>query len=143
MTAKEYLLQIKVSRQRVKRLRDTIDETLSDMRMVSSPSLEERVQTSPRDRMPEYAARIDKYERKLRREIEREEKLIIRICKQIDGLNGDGETGENWRQVLHLRYVDCIEDWDDIFKIMNYSPSQTYKFHGEALLQFTRQYLRQ
>jgi len=141
MTAKEYLLQIKVSRQRVKRLRDTIDETLSDMRMVSSPSLEERVQTSPRDRMPEYAAQIDRYERQLRAEIEREEKLIIRICKQIDGLHGDGEQGENQRRVLHLRYVDCIERWDKIAGIMSYSESRIYQIHGEALLAFTRQYL--
>lgn len=142
MTAKEYLLQIKVSRHRVKRLRDTIDDTLSDMRMMSSPSLEERVQTSPRDRMPEYAARIDKYERQLRKEIEREEKLIIKICKQIDGLEGTDDKAEYRRRVLHLRYVDCIEKWEDIIEIMNYSKSSVYKLHGEALLQFTRQYLQ-
>lgn len=146
MTAKEYLRQIEVARHRVKRLRDTIDETLSDMRMISSPSLEERVQTSPRDRMPEYAARIDKYERQLRKEIEREEKLIIKICKQVDGLKKDGEkadTVETWRRILHLRYVDCIKDWRVINRIINYSPSQSYKLHNDALAQFAKQYLRQ
>lgn len=144
MTAKEYLRQIGISRERVKRLRDTINDTLYDMRMVSSPSFDERVQTSPRDRMPEYAARLDKYECKLQREIEREEKLIIRICQQIDRMDGIGKPDqvEHQRRVLYLRYVECIQSFSKIADIMVYSESRIHQIHSTALQAFARQYLR-
>ena len=59
MTAKEYLRQISQAREWIKSLQTTQEQLRLDMLMISSPSLDERVQTSPRDRMPEMMAKLD------------------------------------------------------------------------------------
>ena len=106
------------------------------MRMISSPSLEERVQTSPRDRMPELAGRLDQTDTQLILEIDREQKLIIRVSQQIEGL----KASENERQILHMRYILCLP-WVTIIDAMSYTERRVYQLHGTALQAFARQYL--
>lgn len=137
MTAKQYLQQIRTLKRNIERQMDSIDETFVTMQMISSPSLEERVQTSPRDRMPELAAKLDSEEAKLKIEIERETDLIIRISQQIAGLR----ASDNEKDVLHLRYIMC-KPWAEIIDMMGYTDRRVYQLHGTALQAFGRQYLK-
>lgn len=137
MTAKEYLWSVRLARDRIKRLNETRDEIITSMRMVSSPSLQERVQTSPRDRMPELMAELESNEAEILSAIENETKLIIKIGQQIDKLKAD----EREKQVLHLRYILCM-DWNRLYNAMAYSESRCHQWHRSALNKFYNQYMR-
>lgn len=137
MTAKEYLRQVYTAKRRIKRLNEIHSEIINSMHMISSPSMGERVQTSPRDRMPELMARLDNNDAKLILEIEREQKLIILISQQVEAL----KASENEKQVLHMRYILCMS-WDKIVAAMPYTERRVYQIHGLALQAFDNQYLQ-
>lgn len=137
MTAKEYLRQVYTSKRRIKRLNEIHTEIINAMHMISSPSMGERVQTSPRDRMPELMARLDRNDAKLLLEMEREQKVIVLISQQVEGL----KATENEREVLHMRYILCMS-WDKIIAAMPYTDRRVYQIHGLALQAFDKQYLQ-
>ena len=136
MTAKEYLRSVKIAKARIQRLNQVRDGIINAMRMISSPQLGDRVQTSPRDRMPELMAELDSNETQLILAIENETKLIIKISQQIDNMN----ASETEKQCLHMRYVLCM-DWNSLFLAMGYSESACHKFHRSALRRFQEQYI--
>ena len=136
MTAKEYLRQISQAREWIKSLQTTQEQLRLDMLMISSPSLDERVQTSPRDRMPEMMAKLESNEAKLALAIERKWQLIMRITEQVEQLNADKYE----RQILHMKYVLGME-WKDIIPQIPYVEHHVYELHGTALQKFARQYL--
>lgn len=140
MTAKQYLWQIRTEKQRIDDLIRGRDELLNTMRMVSSPTIEERVQTSPRDRMPEYAARLDEFESRIQVRVDRYQRFMLKAIHQIDTMTGTTkEVEQSERHVLYLRYILCM-DWAQIIDAAPYTERRIYQIHGTALQAFGRQY---
>lgn len=140
MTPKQYLWQIRTEKERIDDLVKARDELISTMQMISSPSLEERVQTSPRDRMPEYAARLDNFDREIQRRYDKYQKFVLTVCHQIDTMTGTThDTEQSERHILYMRYVMCA-DWPVLVASIPYSKSRIYQLHGTALQTFAKQY---
>lgn len=138
MTAKEYLLQIQhlhiqieIKKERLERIRV----------LLTSPAVgeikQDKVQTS---------ISIDKQERlivdkadledELQRLMYEEAVLIIRIGKQIDGMEDPLHA-----KILHLRYEEFQSLWV-VAQKTNYSYSHIRRLHGQALKEFAECYLK-
>ncbi len=134
MTVKEYLSQVYYTRQNIDRLCERRDRLRSDMMGLSSPSLGDRVQTSPDDGMSRDMAKLDAVERSLIKQILKEQSLIDKIGKKIDRL-----TNPRHRAVLALRYLNCLP-WPDIAERLDYTERRVYQLHGEALAEFKKHF---
>lgn len=134
MTAKEYLSQIYYARLKLQRLQERRDEIRDRMQGISSPSLGQRVQTSPEDKMSKLMARLDNIDRKIAGQIDREQMLIEKISVQV-------ETVEplQYRELLALRYINCLP-WAVIAERMGYTERRLFQLHGTALAIFARKH---
>lgn len=130
MTVKEYLNQVYYTRIRIDRLQNRRDNLRDRMAGVSSPSLGDRVQTSPEDKMSRIMAQLDDVDRKIIQQIMKEQSLIDKIGKQIDDV-----AQPQYRAILALRYLNCLP-WPTIAERMGYSERRVYQLHGEALAEF-------
>ena len=137
MTAKEYLLQIKNIHAKIENKKDRIARLSA---IVSSPGVPELktdvVQSSPKKDKTEMMI-VEKT--RLQDEVERlmyeEACLIIKIGKQIDGLDNPIHS-----RILHLRYEEDLE----LFNIagqLNYTYQYVRVLHGHALTAFANKYL--
>ena len=44
---------------------------------------------------------------------------------------------KRWRDILKLRYIGLIKDWDDIAKELSFSRRHAIRLHGQALYHFS------
>ena len=81
--------------------------------------------------LSDYAAEADQLERTLRSMQQRAVKLYLQISNAIEDVEDIRE-----RQVLRIRYLQGIKDWDAIGDKMGYSRIHTLRIHGDALQHF-------
>lgn len=138
MTAKEYLRQIYILRNKIQRLKRRRDDMYEDLYSIGSPAGKmdiDKVQTSMSgDTMLRLIARIDKADRQLVREIEQLEAKKQKIMKQIEAM-----PNEQHRSVLYHRYVLCWK-WSEIAADMVLDERWVYRIHGQALAAFGKQF---
>lgn len=99
---------------------------------VSASIDSERVQTSPKDRMPDDISRIVDLESEIHKDIQ--ELLILKnkIINEIQGL-----SNPVYIEILYKRYVE-YKQFEEIAIEINYSYRQVLRIHGFALQEFKR-----
>ena len=132
MTTKQYLNQIQTLTLRIKRLDDEIERN----RLMLLPGAirydKDRVQTSPKDQMSEYAAKIDALTRrqdKLRQELATKRDRIIRELMSLENVV--------YEELLYLRYVR-LQRYEAIADEMGYTADHVRHMHGWALSEFRK-----
>lgn len=143
MTTKEYLQQIYVIRQKIRRLnarRDTIRLELYAVKSPAGNMSADRVQSSVTgDRIERLIAKVDAVEQDIVAHIEKLEKARARISEQIEAV-----PDERYRRLLHQRYEQCwtweriAVEWQKGANESGMSVRHIYRLHGEALRAFEK-----
>lgn len=81
--------------------------------------------------LSDYAAEVDQLERRLRSMQQNAVRIYLQISDAIEKLEDIRE-----RQVLRIRYLQGIKDWDIIGDKVGYSRVHTLRIHGSALMHF-------
>lgn len=81
--------------------------------------------------LSDYAAEVDKLERRLRTMQQEAVKTYLQISDAIEKVEKITE-----RQVLRIRYLQGITDWDVIGDKLGYSRTHAARIHGRALIHF-------
>lgn len=81
--------------------------------------------------LSDYAAEVDKLERRLRTMQQEAVKTYLQISDAIEKVEKITE-----RQVLRIRYLQGITDWDVIGDKLGYSRTHAARIHGSALIHF-------
>lgn len=81
--------------------------------------------------LSDYAAEVDKLERRLRTMQQEAVKTYLQISDAIEKVEKITE-----RQVLRIRYLQGITDWDVIGDELGYSRTHAARIHGSALIHF-------
>ena len=137
MKAKEYLSQIPNIHTKIQNKKERVERLRCILESPGVQSLsDDRVQTSiSNDKMERMIAEKARLEDELQSLMYEEAVLIIRIGKQIDGM----EKTEHSR-LLHLRYEE-FNSLSDVAEIMGYEYGYMRKMHGAALYAFEQKYL--
>lgn len=111
---------------------DELDSLKAAAENVSAGIGSERVQTSPKDRMPDDISRIVDLESEIQKDIQ--ELLILKnkIINEIQGL-----SNPVYIEILYKRYVE-YKQFEEIAIEINYSYRQVLRIHGFALQEFKR-----
>ena len=81
--------------------------------------------------LSDYAAEVDKLERRLRTMQQEAVKTYLQISDAIEKVEKITE-----RQVLRIRYLQGITDWDVIGDKLGYSRTHAARIHRSALIHF-------
>ena len=132
MTAKEYLNQIDTYELKIKQL----EQRKQELRLRMLPSgisyEKDRVQTSPKDQMSEYAVKLDELTRETENTIIEYEKKKNEIIGEIQNL-----TDSRHITILFNRYVNHIS-LENIARNMKYDYKWVCKLHSFALIEFEK-----
>jgi DNA-directed RNA polymerase specialized sigma subunit len=137
MTAKEYLNQIRDTRQVIEAERDRLRDMKELALSVGTKELKaDRVQTSIKNEGLEGSVGnyVD-YERKIIERIEGYLKLQDRIVDEIYAMNCD----KKFKEIHNLRYVHLMR-LGDIANQMGYTDTHIRHLHSQALEVFAKQY---
>jgi hypothetical protein len=138
VTAKEYLMQVKVIKRRIEVINGKVQELRSALEYCP-PNMEGGSSGSSDDRMSKNISKIIEYERK---SYDTVNTLIERRLEIEDTINAI--TDPLQREILERRYL-LNEPWEGRFdkitgkytpgipETMNYSPSWIFQQHGIAL----------
>lgn len=129
---KEYLRQLRTLTIKTYQKMDELDSLKAAAENVSAGIGSERVQTSPKDRMPDDISRIVDLESEIQKDIQ--ELLILKnkIINEIQGL-----SNPVYIEILYKRYVE-YKQFEEIAIEINYSYRQVLRIHGFALQEFKR-----
>lgn len=132
---KEYLRQLRVFSIKIQQKKDELESLKAAAENVSASIDSERVQTSPKDRMPDDISRIVDLESEIHKDIQ--ELLILKnkIINEIQGL-----SNPVYIEILYKRYVE-YKSLEEIAIELNYSYHRMKHLHGIALQAFRRLYL--
>ena len=129
---KEYFRQIRKEQNEIKSLQATINSKECDMLPQGIRYDKDRVQTSPRDTMPERCGEIASYRMELNESMERlldhkaEAERMLRDLKDPDE-----------REVMRYYYMrpedGYLMTWDQVAIRMNYYKRHVLRIHGNAL----------
>lgn len=138
MTAKEYLKQIQNIHIRIENKRERLEKIKT---ILTSPTVgelkQDKVMTSIRlDKQEQMMVEQADLEEELQRLMYEEAELIIKIGKQIDGMENS-----TYSRILHLRYEEHLNLYD-ITEKLGYSYIYVREMHGRALQKFADEYLR-
>ena len=134
MTPKEYLRQLRVFSIKIQQKKDELEGLKAAAENVSASIDNERVQTSPKDRMPEDISRIVDLENEIREDTHRLIFMKDKIINEIHKLNNPV-----YIEILYKRYVE-YKSLEEISVEMNYSYRQIKRLHGITLQAFRRFY---
>ena len=136
MTTKEYLWQIKDTKNRVKEKQAQIDSMRSALVNISPKVSDERVSSSSDpDKMGTMIANI------LERESELKERIEIFLAKEKEISNQiDSLPNFRQREVLHWRYVEDKKFEDIAVNCMDISFRHVMRLHKKALRSFEEIY---
>lgn len=129
---KEYLRQLRVFSIKIQQKKDELEGLKAAAENVSASIDSERVQTSPKDRMPDNVSRIVDLESEIHKDIQ--ELLILKnkIINELQGL-----SNPVYIEILYKRYVE-YKQFEEIAIEINYSYRQVLRIHGFALQEFKR-----
>ena len=129
MRAKEFLRQAFCLDRRITSDINELKELRELAESISSPKLEERVQTSRPDSAP-FVRSIEKImdlEERIADEVDRLVEMKTEIRDLIDEVDDHDQ-----RMLLRYRYIHFYT-WEEISAEMNYGPRWVYILHGRAL----------
>lgn len=134
VTPKEYLRQLRVFSIKIQQKKDELESLKAAAENVTASIDNERVQTSPKDRMPEDISRIVDLESEIYKDIQ--ELLILKnkIINEIQEL-----SNPVYIEILYKRYVE-YKSLEEIAVRMSYSYRQIKRLHGYALQAFRKQF---
>lgn len=133
LKAKEFLLQVKIKNARVEAKIREKAQFREMMCAVSSPGLDERVQSSPSpDKLTNIIAKLQKYEADIDKAVDEYCDFRIKVSNMISQL-----TDARYIEVLHRRHI-CFEEWEQIADAMGYTVRYIQQLHGQALIEFDR-----
>ncbi len=129
---KEYLRQLRTLTIKTYQKMAELESLKAAAENVSASIDSERVQTSPKDRMPDDISRIVDLESEIHKDIQ--ELLILKnkIINEIQGL-----SNPVYIEILYKRYVE-YKQFEEIAIEINYSYRQVLRIHGFALQEFKR-----
>ena len=129
--AKEYLMQISKTDRLIKRLTETVSTLRSSLTSGNYELKQDVVQTSgPKNALENTMLKIVDLEKQIDDRIDELVSMKADAEKRVRALPDlDQQT------VLLARYVQGLK-WDRISLELNFSISQVYKLHGQALLNF-------
>lgn len=130
MTPKEYLRQLRVFSIKIQQKKDELESLKAAAENVSASIDSERVQTSPKDRMPDDVSRIVDLEAEIHKDILEHLILKNKIINEIQGL-----SNPVYIEILYKRYVE-YKSLEEIAAEMRYSYEHTRRMHGYALSKF-------
>ncbi len=114
----------------VKRIKN-IEESIKKLRLSALPSgidySKDRVQTSPTDQMPEYAAELDEMITMLERKRRELTEVMMEIDKAIAQMDNHDEAN-----ILYMRYIQG-KYWETISKEMHVAIATVYRIKNAAL----------
>ena len=137
MTAKEYLKQIQNLHTKIENKRERLERIDC---ILTSPAVgeikQDKVQTSIKlDKQERLIVDKADLEEELQRLMYEEAALIIKIGKQIDGMEKTA-----YSRLLHLRYEEFMS-LQTVADIMGYEYNTIRNMHGRALQLFEEKYL--
>ena len=137
MTAKEYLKQIQNLHTKIENKRERLERIDC---ILTSPAVgeikQDKVQTSIKlDKQERLMVDKADLEEELQRLMYEEAALIIKIGKQIDGMEKTA-----YSRLLHLRYEEFMS-LQTVADIMGYEYNTIRNMHGRALQLFEEKYL--
>lgn len=141
MTAKEYLLKIKLYNRTLQGISEEIERLYAEAGGLKAIVYDkDRVQTSPEDRLEKMMVRIDEECNKWARMKIRYEREVRKRVEQINKLNNADHA-----ELLRLRYVELKQDGsqmmlEEIAVRMHLSYHRVKHLHGEALQAFAKKY---
>lgn len=134
MTVKDYLRQIYIIDQNVKRLqaqRDDLRNDLYNLKSASGSMSVDKVQSSHADdKVLKIIATVNELEKDIVAEMNMLIRTKTRIIKQISGI-----SDERYKTLLFKRYV-LFHKWEKIAEDMNYNLKWVYDLHRDALQAF-------
>jgi len=133
--AKEYLMQISKTDRLIKRLTETVSTLRSSLTSGNYELKQDVVQTSgPKNALENTMLKIVDLEKQI------DDRIDELVSMKADALKKIKELPDfDQQSVLISRYVQGVK-WLQISEDMNYSISQVYKIHGNALLSFGTKY---
>ena len=134
VTPKEYLRQLRVFSIKIQQKKDELESLKAAAENVTASIDNERVQTSPKDRMPEDISRIVDLESEIYKDIQ--ELLILKnkIINEIQEL-----SNPVYIEILYKRYVE-YKSLEEISVELSYSYIHVKRLHGYALQAFRKQF---
>ena len=137
MTAKQYLRQIYKLNEQIKDKQERINYLKSMSTSIGAIDYsKDKIQTSPSTdaSFTNQIMQIIKFEEELEQDKKRMKDLFIEISRTIDKLDNVNEM-----LVLSKRYL-LMKSWEEIAEEMNYSLSQIFRMHKEALKDISKWY---
>lgn len=136
MTAKAYLSQIYKLTQTIEQLEEEIARNRSTQLPGAVRYDRDRVQTSPEDKLAEYAAAFDAL-------AQRQAKEMLKLARKRDRIIHQLDHMENltMARLLRYRYIDLLS-WRKIADRMNYSYTRIRHKHAEALNEFEKEFMK-
>lgn len=137
MTAKEYLLQIQKIHTRIENKKERLERIKSILNFPAVGELkQDKVSTSIcLDKQEQLIVEQADLEDELRSLMYEEAALIIKIGRQIDGM--DNPT---YSRILHLRYEENMQ-FIDIARMIGQKHKHICNLHGMALNEFNNKHL--
>lgn len=130
MTILEKIKILEQYRGLTKRIKN-IEESIMNLRLSVLPSgfdySKDKVQTSPTDQMPEYAAELDEMITMLEKKRKQLTEVMIRIEKAITQMDNHDEAN-----LLYMRYIQ-FKYWEDIANELHVSEKTVYRIKDSAL----------
>lgn len=135
MTSKEYLLQIKQIRTRIKLIKQTIEQLETEAGSLKAIDYaKDKIQSSPSNKVEDLLIKAVEARNKLIAETETYMSLLVEITRQIETL----ESSEH-SILLYKRYVED-KSLEQIAVDMQYSYDRIRHMHGWALQDFLHTY---
>ena len=130
MTVKEYLVQV-FAIQKIINAKKTHIEYLKDMQGLFGTSFSKDGVKAKRkvDKTADAVIKIEKAKEDCENELLR----LFSLQEEIKTLIESGTHGKH-RLILYEHYI-LLKKWEQVARDTNYSESQVYKIHGEALKQ--------
>lgn len=135
MDTKKYLNQIERLGKQIQNKLSEIYQLKTMACSVSVSNEKDRVQTSPdKDRLGSTVAKIVDLEKET-------DRLVDEFVEKRNHIIGQIDSMENidYYHILSLRYVSR-NTFDDIAEKTGWSIRQTFRIHGQALLEFEKEY---
>ena len=142
MTAKQYLSQVHKLRRQIKSLEDQVEYlTVKAAGVKGIQYGKDKVDASPASVFESTMAELSDAIDKLNARIVKYSKTVIRIEKQVAGM----EKPE-YVELLTLRYLDTYRgrmmSMEQIARRMCLSVDRVWHLHGEALAEFAKKYMK-
>lgn len=137
MTAKQYLSNYHRIACCYKAAVKEYNSVEEDMISIKSPSMDDRVQTSPQnDPIGDLVIQLQKQKAQIGMKMVKYQTKMIMIRNQLSELE---EENHEYYTILTLRYI-LGEDWKTICSNLNVSRTQANKIHGFALAEFDKRF---